>query len=63
MNSNSPSSWSTAITKALATLVIAAVVLYVVEHVFVTALPGLLIILALAGVYRMAVGMSRRDGW
>jgi hypothetical protein len=63
LNGNTPSSLSSTITKAVGTLVIAAIVLYVVEHVFLAALPGLLIILVLVGIYRLALGMWRRDGW
>lgn len=63
MNAPSPQSWTSALTKALVTLAIAAVVLFVIEKVFVAALPAVLVILALIGVYRIALGMFRRDGW
>jgi len=63
VNAPSPQSWTSALTKALVTLAIAAVVLFVIEKVFVAALPAVLVILALIGVYRIALGMFRRDGW
>jgi hypothetical protein len=64
VNNYNPSSFSSMITKAVGALVIAAIVLYVVEKVFLGALPELLVILILLGVYRIAIGIRRqRDGW
>ena len=64
MNGNTPLSWTSHVTKALTVLVIAAVVLTIVERVFLQALPGLLVILILIGIVRLAVGINRnRDGW
>lgn len=63
MNGNAPSSWTKSMSRAVGTLVIAAVALYVVERVFLAALPALVVIVILVGVYRIALGMFRRDGW
>lgn len=63
-NGGSPTSWMQQLTKALMVLVITAVVLGFIEKVFVNALPGLLVILALVGIIRFAVSAHRnRDGW
>ncbi len=56
-------SWSGSIAKALATLAIAALVLFVVESVFFRALPALLVLLALVGIYRLALGLRKGNGW
>ena len=63
MNGNGVSSWTGLIIRAVGTLVIAAVVLSVVERAFWAALPGLMVVLVLVGVCRLALGAFRRDGW
>jgi hypothetical protein len=61
--SGSPSNWTAALTKAVGTLVVVALVLFIVEPIFMHVLPGLLVLLLLIGIYRVAIGGFRRGGW
>jgi hypothetical protein len=61
--SGGPSNWTAALNKALGTLVIAALVLFVVEPIFMHVLPGVIIVMVLIGIYRFVLGLSRHDGW
>ena len=60
---NGPSNWTAALTKAVGTLVVVALVLFIVEPIFMHVLPGLLMVLVLIGIYRLATGGFRHGGW
>jgi len=58
-----PSSWTAALTKAIWTLIAVALVLFIVEPIFMHVLPGLIVLLLLIGIYRIAVGKFHHGGW
>jgi hypothetical protein len=59
----SQGNWTAALTKAVGTVVVVALVLVIVEPIFMHVLPGLLILLVLIGIYRIATGAFRHGGW
>ncbi len=63
MNNPKPENWISTVSRAAWTLLLVAIVVMVVQHVIVAVLPGLLVVLALLGIYRIAIGAWRRDSW
>ena len=63
MSGSSSTPLTTHILRAIGTLVLAAVVLSIVEPVFLDALPAVLVVGALIGIIRLALGVTRRSGW
>lgn len=61
--SGGASSWTAALTKVVGTLAVVALVLFVVEPIFMHVLPGLIVLLLLIGIYRLATSGFRRGGW
>jgi predicted PurR-regulated permease PerM len=55
--------WSQAVTRAGFTLLLVALVSYVVWWLLEPLLPILLALLALLGIYRLVLNGSRRDRW
>jgi hypothetical protein len=51
------------LTKVVGTLAVVALVLFVVEPIFMHVLPGLIVLLLLIGIYRLATSGFRRGGW
>jgi MFS superfamily sulfate permease-like transporter len=51
------------LTRATVTLLLAAVGILIAWQLVQRVLPALLVVLALLGVYRIALGVSRRDRW
>jgi CHASE2 domain-containing sensor protein len=60
---NTPQSWTSGLTKAAWTLVVAAVLVFVAWKLLERVLGPLLVVLALIGIYRIALGVFRRDQW
>jgi hypothetical protein len=60
---NAPQSWTNGLTKAAWTLVVAAVLAFVAWELLKRVLGALLIILALIVIYRIALGVFRKDQW
>lgn len=63
MNGSPPPNWMNSAVKAAWSLVFVAIAAYVVWWLLEPLLPGLLLVLVLIGVLRLAVGWFRRDGW
>jgi hypothetical protein len=62
--SGSPTpNWTNIVTKAAFTLLLVAVVAYVVQLILVPLAGAIVILLALIAIYRIALGWFRRDGW
>jgi CHASE2 domain-containing sensor protein len=59
----SPTSWADALSKAAWTLLLSAVVVFVAWQLLKQLIVPLVIIVALLGIIRVAVGAHRRDGW
>ena len=55
--------WTNIVTKAAFTLLLVAVVAYVVQLLLLPLAGAIVILLALIGIYRLALGWFRRDGW
>jgi hypothetical protein len=62
MNTNSQH-WTSLVTKAAVTLLIAALVAYAAWWLLRQLIAPIVILFALIGIYRLALGMVRRDRW
>ena len=60
---NTPQSWTSGLTKAAWTLVLAAGLTFVAWELLKRVLGPLLIVLAVLTVYRIALGVFRKDQW
>lgn len=58
-----PNNWTAALSRAVMTLLVAAVLVSVVEPIFMGVVPVLLVVFVLIGVYRLVLGRFGRDGW
>jgi hypothetical protein len=60
---NTPQSWTSGLTKAAWTLVLAAGLTFVAWELLKRVFGPLLIVLAVLTVYRIALGVFRKDQW
>lgn len=60
---NETSGWTKAVVKAAVTLLIAAFVAYTAWWLLRQLIVPIIVVIALVGIYRLAVGGSRRRGW
>jgi hypothetical protein len=60
---NTPPSWTGGLTRAVWTLALAAVLTFVAWQLLKRVLGPLLIVLAVIAVYRIALGVFRRNQW
>lgn len=63
MNTQGPTSWTGALTKAAWTLLLTAVAVFIAWQLLKALLVPLIVVLALVGVMKLAVGVRNRDGW
>ncbi len=63
MSGQSPQSVSDAVVRAASTLLLAAIAVFVTWQLLEQFIVPLVIVVALVGIVRLALGMSRRDGW
>ncbi len=64
MNTPSPSGWTDQLWRAVVTLLVAAVAVYVAWRLFSAVMPMLIVIVVLLAILRLAIGgYQRRSGW
>lgn len=56
-------SWTATLGKAAWSLLLAAVAVFIAWQLLKQLVVPLIVIVALVGVFRLALGMYRRDGW
>lgn len=59
----SPEHWTNAVTKAAVTLLIAAFSAYAAWWLLRQVIVPIIVVFALVGIYRLALGGARRRGW
>ena len=63
MIDQSPQSWSTSISKAAWTLLLAAIAVFIAWQLLEQLVVPLVVIVALITIFRIALGNFRREGW
>ena len=58
-----PASWTATLSKAAWTLLLATIAMFIAWQLLKQLVVPLIVIVALVGVFRLALGMYRRDGW
>ena len=58
-----PQSWASALSKSAWTLLVAAIVVFVAWQLLKQLVVPLVVLVALVGIIRLALGAFRRDSW